>query len=48
MNDALSKRFVNRQREVAQLLAIADRNLPALILVYGRRRVGKTYLLDYA
>ena len=48
MDDAPSKRFVNRQRELAQLVGIADRNVPVLILVYGRRRVGKTYLLDYA
>lgn len=40
--------FVNRTRELTQLRRVADRGAPALILVYGRRRVGKTYLLDYA
>lgn len=41
-------RFVNRQRELAQLRDAADRGVPSLILVYGRRRVGKTYLLGHA
>lgn len=42
------KRFVNRQRELSQLRHLADRDAPALILIYGRQRVGKTYLLDHA
>ncbi len=41
-------RFVNRERELAQLQELADRGEPALALLYGRRRVGKTYLLDHA
>jgi hypothetical protein len=40
--------FVDRERELAELRALADRGGPALALVYGRRRVGKTYLLDRA
>jgi uncharacterized protein len=43
-----SKRFVNRQHELAQLHRGVERATPALILVYGRRRVGKTFLLDHA
>ncbi len=41
-------RFIDRTAEVATLRALAGRGRPTLLLVYGRRRVGKTYLLDYA
>src|SRR5690554_2931739 len=40
--------FVNREHELRELRALAARGEPALALLYGRRRVGKTYLLDYA
>lgn len=40
--------FVDRMRELADLRRLADRGAPTLILIYGRRRVGKTYLLDHA
>lgn len=40
-------RFVDREREIAELRELAERNEPALALLYGRRRVGKTYLLDH-
>jgi len=40
--------FVNRELELAELRALADQGEPALALLYGRRRVGKTYLLDHA
>lgn len=40
--------FIDRTEELAALRAIVARQQPALLLVYGRRRVGKTYLLDYA
>lgn len=40
--------FVNREREITELRALASRGEPALALLYGRRRVGKTYLLDHA
>jgi hypothetical protein len=40
--------FVDRERELTELRALADRGEPALALLYGRRRVGKTYLLDHA
>lgn len=40
--------LINRGRELTQLRELADRGIPALALVYGRRRVGKTYLLDHA
>lgn len=41
-------RLVDRERELASLRALADRRGPTLALLYGRRRVGKTYLLDRA
>jgi uncharacterized protein len=48
MTDPLRARFVNRERELAELRWLADSERPALVLLYGRRRVGKTYLLDQA
>lgn len=38
--------MVGREKEVAELLALYDRTSPELVAVYGRRRVGKTYLVD--
>ncbi len=43
-----SRPFVDRAAELVALRDIAGRDGPALLLIYGRRRVGKTYLLDYA
>lgn len=40
--------FINRERELRELRALVDRRQPGLGLLYGRRRVGKTYLLDHA
>jgi AAA+ ATPase superfamily predicted ATPase len=37
--------FVDREQERAQLRELLDRAGPNLALVFGRRRVGKTYLL---
>ncbi len=41
-------KLVDRTNEVAALRALANRRKPALALLYGRRRVGKTFLLDNA
>jgi uncharacterized protein len=38
-------KFVGRQRDVAELNAVLARPGAQFILVYGRRRVGKTTLL---
>ena len=38
-------RFVNREQELAELNAILARDGAQFVLVYGRRRVGKTTLL---
>jgi AAA+ ATPase superfamily predicted ATPase len=40
--------LVDRERELDALQRLAKRDQPALALVYGRRRVGKTFLLDRA
>jgi uncharacterized protein len=40
--------FIDRAEERDALARLAARPRPALILVYGRRRVGKTFLLDHA
>ncbi|MCC6310068.1 MAG: hypothetical protein IT345_04035 [Trueperaceae bacterium] len=40
--------FVDRVAELRELRDLAARGEPALALLYGRRRVGKTYLLDHA
>ncbi|MEJ7811433.1 MAG: ATP-binding protein [Gemmatimonadaceae bacterium] len=39
---------MNREAELGELHQLAERGAPVLALVYGRRRVGKTYLLDHA
>ena len=39
-------RLIDREREADVLRGLADRGRPALALVRGRRRVGKTYLLS--
>lgn len=39
--------MIDRETEQRELAALATRPRPALALVYGRRRVGKTYLLDH-
>ncbi|HEX7004883.1 MAG TPA: ATP-binding protein [Trueperaceae bacterium] len=40
--------FVNREAELVELRRLVSRGRPALALLYGRRRVGKTFLLDHA
>ena len=40
--------LVDRQTELAELRRLADERRPVLALLYGRRRVGKTFLLDHA
>lgn len=40
--------LVDRQTELAELRRLANERRPVLALLYGRRRVGKTYLLDHA
>ena len=37
--------LIGRKEEVALLKDALDSNIPELIAVYGRRRVGKTFLI---
>lgn len=39
------KIFVDRKKELEELKALSQSEEPAIALLYGRRRVGKTYLL---
>lgn len=41
-------KLIDRAAEVAALRGLTKRRKPALALLYGRRRVGKTFLLDHA
>ena len=38
--------MIGREKEVSELLELYDRDEAELVAVYGRRRVGKTYLVD--
>lgn len=38
--------MIGREKEVKELNKLYDRNRAELVAVYGRRRVGKTYLID--
>ena len=38
--------MVGRRKEVAELNRLYDSDKSQLVAVYGRRRVGKTYLID--
>jgi uncharacterized protein len=40
--------FIDREEQLRELRQLADSGQPHLVLVYGRRRVGKTYLLEHA
>ena len=38
--------MIGREREISELLNILESNKSEFVAVYGRRRVGKTYLID--
>ena len=38
--------MIGREKEVKELNKLYDKNRAELVAVYGRRRVGKTYLID--
>lgn len=42
----MTPRFIGRRRELEALGQVAERQGGQLVLVYGRRRIGKSYLLD--
>lgn len=39
--------MIDRELELSELRALSQRKEPSLALLYGRRRVGKTYLLEH-
>lgn len=39
------REIVDRAQEIQELAALADAGTPQLAVLYGRRRVGKTFLL---
>lgn len=41
----MGRRIIGRTKEVAQLQAVLDSDKAELVAVYGRRRIGKTYLV---
>jgi AAA+ ATPase superfamily predicted ATPase len=45
-NIGVLRRFINREDEIERLKNIEGREEPAIIIMYGRRRVGKTELLE--
>ncbi|MGM9780705.1 MAG: ATP-binding protein [Candidatus Cryptobacteroides sp.] len=42
------KTIIGREKEIKELKSLYDSNKPQLVAVYGRRRVGKTFLVDEA
>lgn len=44
----LSKDFVGREYELSKLAQIGNASEASIIIVYGRRRVGKTALIEQA
>lgn len=38
--------MIGREKEVKQLQKLYKKNSAELVAIYGRRRVGKTYLVD--
>jgi len=44
----INKYFIGREYELKRLSSIGESNEPAIIVVYGRRRVGKTELIEQA
>ncbi|MBI2336713.1 MAG: AAA family ATPase [Deltaproteobacteria bacterium] len=43
-----NKQFIGREFELSKLAQIADTNEASIVVVYGRRRVGKTELVEQA
>ncbi|MCF0229078.1 MAG: ATP-binding protein, partial [Parasporobacterium sp.] len=42
----MGKNMVGRQNEIKELNKLYDKNKAEFVAIYGRRRVGKTYLVD--
>lgn len=44
----VSTSIIGRQKEIVQLQRIYNSDKPEFVAIYGRRRVGKSYLIDEA
>lgn len=42
----MDKRFIGRELEIDRLAQIEQSDMSEFVAVYGRRRVGKTYLIQ--
>ena len=40
------KNIIGREKEIGELNKLYSSSLPQFVAVYGRRRVGKTFLVD--
>ena len=38
--------MIGRKKEIQELNSLYNSNKPELVAIYGRRRIGKTYLVD--
>lgn len=45
VNEKMNKRFINRDQELAFLNDEYNKNSSSLVIIYGRRRIGKTALI---
>ena len=45
-NKTKEKRMVGRKKEIKELNKLYENNSAELVAIFGRRRVGKTYLVD--
>ena len=45
-NKKKEKRMVGRKKEIKELNKLYENNSAELVAIFGRRRVGKTYLVD--
>ena len=41
-----NRNIIGREKEMSELQRCLDSNRSELVIVYGRRRVGKTFLID--
>lgn len=39
--------MIGRKKEIAQLNRLCEEEASRLVVIHGRRRIGKTYLVDY-
>jgi AAA+ ATPase superfamily predicted ATPase len=47
MSQNLAKRFLGRKRAISEISAAANNGESSILVVYGRRRVGKRELIEH-